>query len=218
MKSLKYAFKDPSLLAVALTHRSAATKHNEQLEFLGDALLGFIIADEICLRYPDAAEGPLTRLRASLVNRDTLAEIARELNVGDFLRLGEGELKSGGWRRDSILANTLEAIVAAIYLDGGMESCRAEVHRWFAARLITHRPETARKDAKTELQEYLQGRRLDLPVYRTLEEEGPPHLRRFKIECAVTGLSPVVVESESRRSGEQAAARIALTQLIGEKA
>jgi ribonuclease-3 len=99
-----------------------------------------------------------------------------------------------------------------------MEACRAEVHLWFAARLITHRPETARKDAKTELQEYLQGRRLDLPVYRTLEEEGPPHERRFKIECAVTGLSPVVVESGSRRSGEQAAARIALTQLIGEKA
>ena len=130
MKSLKYAFKDPSLLAIALTHRSAANRHNEQLEFLGDALLGFLIADEICLRYPEAAEGPLTRLRASLVNRDTLAEIARELNVGDFLRLGEGELKSGGWRRDSTLANTLEAIVAAIYLDGGMESN--------IARLLNH--------------------------------------------------------------------------------
>jgi len=203
---------------VALTHRSAASKHNEQLEFLGDALLGFIIADEICVRHPAAAEGPLTRLRASLVNRDTLAEIARELNVGDYLKLGEGELKSGGWRRDSILANTLEAIVAAIYLDGGMEACRAEVHRWFADRLISHRPETARKDAKTELQDSLQARRLELPVYRTLEEEGPPHQRLFKIECAVAGLDPVVVESASRRSGEQAAARIALTYLIGEQA
>ncbi len=215
MKTLRYAFRDPALLDAALTHRSAAPNNNERLEFLGDALLGFIIADELCDRHGSAAEGPLTRLRASLVNRDTLAEIARELDLGTYLRLGEGERKSGGWRRSSILANTLEAIVAAIYLDGGIDACRAQVLEWFEVRLAATSPATASKDPKTELQEFLQGRQWNLPVYRTLEEEGPQHQRVFTIECVVHGLLPILVSADSRRRGEQAAARIALQQLIG---
>lgn len=216
MNSLHYVFRNPVLLQTALTHRSAAGTHNERMEFLGDALLGFLVADELCGRHPGAAEGPLTRVRASLVNRDTLAEIARELALGEHLLLGEGELKSGGWRRDSILANGLEAIIAAIYLDGGIEACRREVLRWFSARLETHVPETARKDPKTELQEYLQARRQTLPSYRTLGEDGPPHQRTFRVECCVEGLEPVVTTSESRRGGEQACARAVLNLLLGE--
>jgi ribonuclease-3 len=217
LSSLHYVFRNPGLLKTALTHRSAAGKHNERMEFLGDALLGFLVADELCARHPDAAEGPLTRVRASLVNRDTLAEIARELAVGERLLLGEGERKSGGWRRDSILANALEAIIAAIYLDGGMEACRLEVLRWFSDRLDTHLPSTSRKDAKTELQEYLQARQCALPVYKTLDEDGPAHQRIFSVECRVEGLEPIITTSESRRGGEQAAARAALNLLLGEQ-
>lgn len=210
-----YAFRDPGLLETALTHRSAGRRHNERLEFLGDALLGFIIADILHERFPDADEGGLTRARASLVNRQTLAEVGRELAIGESLKLGEGELKSGGWRRDSILANAVEAVAAAVYLDGGMDACRAEVLRWFAGRLATVDPGAHPKDSKTELQEYLQARRRALPVYRTVEEAGPAHQRRFRIECVIEGYPPVTAESSSRRGGEQDAARMALARLRG---
>lgn len=217
MKSLQYSFADPTLLQRALTHRSANALHNERLEFLGDALLGFFIAEELCARHPQTREDVLTRLRASLVRRATLAEVARELELGTYLRLGDGERKSGGWRRDSILENALEALVAAIYLDGGLETCRREVLRWFKSRLDSHTPDTAHKDPKTELQEYLQARGLPLPVYRTVAESGPEHRRKFTIECSVTGLAPVLVDGQSRRDGEQSAARQML-ETIGEAA
>lgn len=215
MKALQYAFTDSTLLQRALTHRSAGALHNERLEFLGDALLGFFIAEELCNRHPQAREDVLTRLRASLVRSATLAEIARELDLGAHLRLGGGERKSGGWRRDSILENTLEALVAAIYLDGGLETCRREVLRWFKSRLDSQTPDTAHKDPKTELQEYLQARGLPLPVYRTVAESGPEHRRKVTIECRVTGLAPVVVEGQSRRAGEQSAARQLLETISG---
>lgn len=215
MKSLTYSFTDRSLLQRALTHRSADSIHNERLEFLGDALLGFFIAEELFRRHPQTQEDVLTRLRASLVNRGTLAELGRELDLGPHLLLGPNERKSGAWRRDSILSNTLEAIIAAIYLDGGIDACRAEVLRWFQSRLETQTPETASKDPKTALQEYMQARGLPLPVYRTIAESGPEHRRCFTIECAVTGLGPVVVEGQSRRGGEQSAARKILEHLGG---
>jgi len=215
LKSLTYSFTDRFLLQRALTHRSADPRHNERLEFLGDALLGFFIAEELFRRHPETQEDVLTRLRASLVNRGTLAELGRELDIGANLVLGSNERKSGAWRRDSILSNALEAIIAAIYLDGGIEACRAEVLRWFHSRLATQTPETATKDPKTALQEYMQARGLPLPVYRTIAESGPEHRRCFRIECTVTGLAPVVVDGESRRGGEQSAARQILEQLGG---
>lgn len=217
MKSLQYSFSHPALLKQALTHRSAKGLHNERLEFLGDALLGFLIAEELYTRYPQTREDVLTRLRAALVNRSTLAEVARELDLGSTLVLGEGERKSGGWRRDSILENALEALVAAIYLDGGLEDCRREVLRWFQSRLETHTPDRAHKDPKTALQEYLHARGLPLPVYRTVAESGPEHRRIVTIECEVTGLPPVVVDGDSRRGGEQAAARRMLESLGSQK-
>jgi ribonuclease-3 len=211
---LAYRFGDSALLQKALTHRSAARSHNERLEFLGDALLGFIIADALHARFPQADEGGLTRARASLVNGETLADIGRELELGAVIRLGDGALKSGGWRLDSILANAVEALVAAIYLDGGVEACRHEVLRWYETRLATVDPDLHPKDPKTELQEYLQARRRPLPVYRTVAETGPPHRRRFHVECLVEGCPPVTAESGSRRGGEQDAARLALARLL----
>jgi ribonuclease-3 len=210
---LDYRFRDPDLLETALTHRSASSRHNERLEFLGDALLGFLIADVLHTRFPQADEGALTRTRAALVNRESLAEIAREFEVGALLHLGDGERKSGGWRRSSILANAIEAVTAAIYLDGGLDACRAEVLRWFESRLATIDPALAPKDAKTALQEYLQARRRALPTYRTIAEEGPPHRRSFTVECLIEGCPPIVAESHSRRAGEQDAARAALQRL-----
>lgn len=214
---VEHRFGDPALLETALTHRSASRSHNERLEFLGDALLGFVIAEVLYERFPTADEGGLTRARASLVNGETLAAIAREHALGERIRLGEGELKSGGWRRDSILANAVEAIAAAVYLDGGLEACRREILRWYAERLAAVNPGAHPKDAKTELQEYLQARRRALPTYRTVEEAGPPHRRLFRIECQIEGYPPVTAESSSRRGGEQDAARIALERLRGEE-
>lgn len=213
---LHYRFRDPELLRTALTHRSASARHNERLEFLGDALLGFLIAEVLYTRFPNADEGALTRTRAALVNRETLAEIAREFGVGETLHLGDGERKSGGWRRSSILANAIEAITAALYLDGGIEVCRAEILRWFASRLASIDPYLAPKDAKTELQEYLQALRCALPTYRTTAEQGPPHRRIFTIECVVEGHPPFVAQSHSRRTAEQEAARLALRSLRAE--
>ncbi len=210
---LDYTFRDEGLLKRALTHRSAASKNNERLEFLGDALIGFIVADFLFAQFPTADEGQLTRLRASLVNRETLASIARSIDLGKRLYLGEGELKSGGWRRDSILANTLEAVIGAIYLDGGIEACRRQLARWYEEHFTRIDPDTAIKDPKTELQEFLQGRHLPLPVYRTVEINGPAHDQIFRVECVVESLSPIIAEGKSRRSGEQEAAKMVLEML-----
>lgn len=207
-KCLEHRFKDLVLLQTALTHRSAGGKNNERLEFLGDALLSYIMAEVLFERFPTAREGELTRLRASLVKGETLAQVARELKLGEYLKLGGGELKSGGWRRDSILADALEAILGAIYLDAGMEACKQTVYRLFNERLQRTSPANVAKDDKTRLQEYLQARQQALPVYRVIAESGDPHNRHFEVECVIDGLGQVAKGSgKSRRYAEQKAAR-----------
>jgi ribonuclease-3 len=209
-----HQFGNIALRDIALTHRSAGGANNERLEYLGDSILNFVIADALYNALPRASEGVLTRLRASLVKRETLAAIARDWNIGDSVRLGEGERKSGGWRRDSILANTLEALLGAIYLDAGLPACRAVILRIFASRLEGRTDTGSDKDPKTTLQELLQARRLPLPAYRVVAEEGEAHQRVFRVECHVTGLDrPVVGEGRSKRSAEQAAAGLALDRL-----
>ena len=211
----EYEFEDPALLGQALTHRSSSGAHNERLEFLGDAVLGFIIGDILYRRFPDADEGQLTRSRASLVNKESLAAVARAIALGPRLELGEGEMKSGGWRRDSILANALEALVGAVYIDGGIEACRKQISAWFEPMLANIDPETASKDPKTRLQEYLQAQRLPLPDYRNIEVSGPPHKQVFVIECWVDLLpEPAVARGRSRRGAEQEAAQKALDMLL----
>lgn len=211
---LQYDFTDGRLCTQALTHRSAGTPHNERLEFLGDAMLGLIVAEELYRRFPDADEGMLTRLRAALVRKETLAELAVELDLGAHLRLGEGELRSGGFRRASILANALEAILGAIYLDGGYEACRAAITRLFDRRLAGLSAAETSKDPKTELQEWLQARGRPLPAYRTTGVEGAPHDRHFVVECMLEdAMAAVTGEGSSRRHAEQQAAERMLARL-----
>ena len=214
LRTLGYTFEDESLLTRALTHRSIGARHNERLEFLGDALLGMVVADYLFTTYPDADEGQLTRTRATLVNRESLADVARGLDLGDLIHLGEGELKSGGWRRDSILANAVEALLGAIYLDGGMEACRRTVLRLLESRLADIDPDSTSKDAKTALQEFLQSRRRCLPEYKTMDISGPAHQQIFTVSCLVDSLpEPVVANGPTRRKAEQAAARATLDLL-----
>lgn len=204
-----HVFRDPALLERALTHRSAAVVHNERLEFLGDALVGTIVAEALYGRWPKAAEGELTRARAELVRESSLAALARKLELGQRILLGPGEMKSGGHRRDSILADALEAVIAAIYLDAGFEACRAAVLPWFAEAIDALPPlHKLGKDAKTRLQEWLQGRQLALPVYTLLAETGEDHAKSFRVECALS-------EPDVRREGE-AASRRAAEQLAAE--
>lgn len=211
---LGYAFRDPALIETALTHRSCGRLNNERFEYLGDAILDFIIAEELFRRFPDAAEGSLTRLRASLVKRETLALLARQLGVGDQVRLGTGEQKSGGWRRESILANTLESVIGAIYLDSGLDACRAVVLRMFQDQVRNLTVKDPGKDPKTALQELLQSQRLPLPVYQIVSEAGEAHARTFRVECRVDDLQcAVVAEGRSKRNAEQAAAKLALELL-----
>lgn len=211
--TLGHRFRTDELLVTALTHRSAAgSASNERLEFLGDALLSMVIAEVLYRRYPRADEGELSRLRATLVKGDTLAGIARELQLGDYLRLGEGELKSGGYRRTSILADALEAVFAAVYLDSDLAACRRLILKLYRQRLEALPPVAELKDPKTRLQERLQASQRPLPVYQVLAISGAPHERRFTIECRLDDLR-VVAEGSSRRKAEQEAARKALEQL-----
>ena len=211
---LDYSFTDSALVRQALTHRSASSDNNERLEFLGDAVLGQVIADYLYRQFPDADEGQLTRTRAVLVNKDTLATVARSIDLGDKIILGEGELKSGGWRRDSILANTLEALIGAIYLDGGLDACAKQLYSWFAPTLKDIDPKHAHKDAKTQLQEYLQGRHHPLPTYTAIAVTGPAHDQCFTIECRVDFIpDSVTAEGKSRRIGEQQAAVLMLKRI-----
>lgn len=213
-RALDYQFKDPALLRQALTHRSARGLNNELLEFLGDAILGFVIAEELYRRFPAADEGQLTRLRASLVNKRTLAEVGRGLRLGDELKLGEGELKSGGWRRDSILANAVEAVLGAVYLDSGMDDCKRVILATFSDHLDRATPEANLKDAKTRLQEYLQGRGEPLPEYSTVDVSGAAHEQTFTVKCSVRSISDsVIAQGKSRRIAEQAAAQLMLERL-----
>ena len=206
---LGHAFNDPRLLTEALTHRSATGPNNERLEFLGDAILNFVIAAELFSVYPQASEGELSRLRASLVKQDALAALARALALGDCLQLGSGELKSGGFRRDSILADTLEAVFGAVYLDSDLETCRGLILRLYRDPLASLPAADTLKDPKTRLQEYLQARQRALPVYNILEITGAAHAQCFTVECSIDNLRTVAVAT-SRRKAEQEAARRAL--------
>jgi ribonuclease-3 len=206
-RQLGHAFADPELLDDALTHRSAQARHNERLEFLGDAVLGLLVAEALWRRFPHATEGELSRLRARLVNRDALARVAQELELGQYLRLGAGELRSGGHARESILADAVEAVLAALYLDGGLEVARGVVERLLGERLAALSPADQGKDAKTRLQEWLQARRLALPTYEVVETSGEDHAQTFVVSCAVEALGrSTSAAGASRRKAEQLAA------------
>ena len=211
---LGYDFKDPDLLRRALTHRSAGSPHNERFEFLGDSLLNLIVAEALFQRWKSVDEGALTRARAQLVRGSMLAQIAREFDLGRHLVLGPGEMKSGGHRRDSILADALEAIIAAIHLDGGFAACREVVLGWFGSRLDELPVAKLGKDAKTRLQEWLQGRGYRRPVYTLTATTGEDHNRSFEVTCAVSEFN-VMAEGagSSRRAAEQQAAKRALAQI-----
>jgi ribonuclease-3 len=214
-KSLGYQFKTPALFTQALTHRSFSGNNNERLEFLGDSVLNFIIAHQLYLRFSKLPEGDLSRLRAQLVKESTLSEIAFSLNIGDSLKLGEGELKSAGWRRPSILADALEAIIGAVYSDGGFAASEAFVLKLYAEKLDTIDPKIIDKDAKSQLQEYLQGRKIDLPDYNVVSIEGEAHAQTFKMECVIEKLNITTVgEGTSRRVAEQQAAQLALEKIV----
>ena len=209
--SLAYNFKNKSLLEQALTHRSHSSRHNERLEFLGDSVLNCAIASLLYDRFARIDEGDLSRLRANLVKQASLADIAQRVELSRFLRLGEGELKSGGFRRPSILADTLEAIFGAIFMDGGFGAASAGIARLYKPVLETVDPKTLGKDAKTLLQEYLQGRKIALPVYTVVATHGAAHSQEFEVECAIPKLDVQVVGiGGSRRAAEQAAAKQAL--------
>lgn len=213
-RRLGYRFSNPSLLVRALTHRSAGPDHNERLEFLGDAILGCETADWLYHHVESGDEGQLSRMRAHLVKRETLAEVARELHLGEILRLGPGELRSGGQNRDSILADAVEAIIAAVYLDGGMEAARALVRRLLGQRLEQAHHTLQQKDAKTRLQELLQARRLPLPRYEVERIEGDQHRQRFTVSCRVDALDiRTEGHGSSRRRAEQQAAKAVLAAI-----
>ncbi len=205
-KQIDYTFTDEALLLKALTHRSVGQSNNERLEFLGDAILGMVIADELFNRFPDCSEGEMSRLRASLVKGETLSELARDLSLGDFLKLGPGELKSGGFKRSSILADAFEAIIGAIYLDSDLPTCRHFILTQLSTRIENVSPENVGKDPKTRLQEYLQARQQPLPIYDVVEVSGKAHAQTFKIECKIEGGKMVTAVGSSRRKAEQAAA------------
>ena len=210
--ALGYGFQQPEGLEEALTHRSASAHNNERLEFLGDALLNLIVAEYLFQHYPKASEGELSRLRASLVKGETLADLARELKLGDWLRMGPGELKSGGYRRESILSDALEAVIGAVYLDGGFDACRKLVLHLYRDWLARLPSASELKDPKTRLQEYLQARQQALPVYNVLEIRGEPHAQNFTVECVVAERRAVAI-GNSRRKAEQEAARLLLEQV-----
>jgi len=213
-RRLGHAFANPALASQALTHRSFGTPHNERLEFLGDALLNCAVATVLYERFPDLPEGDLSRLRAALVNQAALSEVALELGLGERLRLGEGELKSGGFRRPSILADALEALLGAVFLDGGFVAVQAAVGSMLAGRLERAEGLPVEKDPKTALQEHLQARRLALPRYAVLKTEGEAHDQTFIVECRVEELGMMAEgRGASRRAAEQAAAEALLAQL-----
>ncbi len=209
IKKIDYQFKNQDLLEAALTHRSVRPDNNERMEFLGDSIVNFIIAEALYNKFPAAHEGKLSRIRANLVKGDTLAELAQELELGDFIRLGPGELKSGGHRRTSILADTMEALIAALYMDGGMTLCKKKVISWFEQRLSSVTLESNLKDPKTRLQEYLQSHKMALPDYEIVKVDGSAHNQTFHVKCSVKG-SKYASEGigSSRRRAEQEAAEL----------
>lgn len=214
-KKLGYTFKDETMLVRALTHRSAGSRHNERLEFLGDSLLSMVIADALFHRFPKVNEGDMSRMRATLVREKTLAELAREFELGDYLILGPGELKSGGFRRESILADAVEAIIGAVYLDADIEQMKSMLLAWYDERLNDIQPGIEQKDPKTRLQELLQGKRKPLPTYAVVNVVGEAHNQEFTVHCQIDGMPhPVVGMGTSRRKAEQSAAEHALEVLL----
>lgn len=211
---LRHDFADPGLLARALTHRSHAAEHNERLEFLGDSVLNLAVSDLLYQRLGALPEGDLSRIRANLVKQETLHGLAQGLGLSEVIRLGEGELRSGGNRRPSILADAMEAVIGAVYLDAGYPAAQALVQRLYADTEITPHMQASAKDPKTELQEWLQARRMRLPVYRVVGTLGAAHRQTFDIECEVgeLRLSERGIGA-SRRAGEQAAAQAMLQTL-----
>ena len=213
---IHYTFQDASLMLMALTHRSFNAQHNERLEFLGDSILSFLVAQELYQRFPKIDEGDLSRLRAQLVKESSLSTIATSMGLGDFIQLGEGELKSAGWRRPSILADTLEAMIGAIYLDAGIEPAHQFVLRFFEKQLNEIDPKLIQKDAKTLLQELLQSQKSDLPIYTVVSIEGEAHSQSFTIECIIKK-SNIKTQGigQSRRIAEQEAASKAYQLMLG---
>jgi ribonuclease-3 len=211
---LGLTFNQPQLFKMALTHRSAGAKNNERLEYLGDSILGFVIAESLYKQFPGAGEGVLSRLRASLVNQTSLAELAREHHIGDYLILGSGELKSGGFRRDSILSDAMEAMMGALLLDQGVDSCREWILSLFTRKFAEIKLDSWNKDPKTRLQELMQARKKELPVYELLSMSGADHAQTFEVKCSV----PITIETTigvgiSRKKAEQAAAESMLIHL-----
>ena len=212
--ALGHSFADRALLQTALTHRSFGVPNNERLEFIGDGLLNCIIAVALFRRYPDLAEGELSRMRANLVRQDTLHQLAVALNLGDSLRLGEGELKSGGNQRPSILADAVEALIGAVFLDAGFEAAQSVIARLYLPLFDEMRSGPVIKDAKTSLQEWLQGRKKPLPRYHVIEASGAAHEQRFEVACEIENPAlRTTGQGSSRRLAEQAAADRALKAL-----
>lgn len=210
-----YTFKNREQLTQALTHRSAAANHNERLEFLGDSVLGIIISEALFERFPSIDEGDLSRMRATLVCGKSLAKLAQKFELGKFLVLGPGEMKSGGHRRESILADAVEALLGAMYMESDLVTCREVVLQWYAQQLNNIKPGASHKDPKTRLQEYLQGRQKALPVYDVVATQGQAHNQQFTVSCQVDGIAePIRGSGTSRRKAEQQAATVALEQLL----
>lgn len=213
-RRIGYRFEQPLLLRQALTHRSSSSINNERLEFLGDALISAFVAERLYTLQPRAGEGALSRLRASLVREQSLARLARDIDLGPLLQLGEGELKSGGWRRDSVLADALEALVAAAYLDGSIAGLQTVCAHLFGAALADLPDPETLKDPKTRLQEWLQGRNRPLPLYEVLAEAGPAHRRQFRVRARLADADRhSEARGSSRRTAEQQAAAALLAQL-----
>ena len=211
---LGYRFKDSDLLVQALTHRSAGNQHNERLEYLGDSILGFVVAKYLYNRFPEVPEGKLTRMRSSVVKGETLATIAREKDLGEVIRLGPGEMKSGGFSRDSILSDAVEALLGAIYLESGVDETESIILAWFAEKLQNLDPDYHPKDNKTRLQEYMQGKRLPLPEYQVTQITGKSHNQKFFVSCKIQELADSVLgEGTSRRRAEQDAAQKVIRKL-----
>jgi len=211
---LQYAFADPGLLMLAVTHRSYSADHNERLEFLGDSVLGMCVAELLYERLKTLPEGDLSRVRASLVRQDSLHQLAVKLDLSQVLRLGEGEMRSGGQQRPSILADALEALIGAVYLDGGFVAARVLVRQLFESMTINPAMQGIGRDPKTELQEWLQGRRLQLPAYKVVSTQGAAHRQSFVVECAIAELKLCECGTGgTRRAGEQAAAAAMLQKL-----
>lgn len=213
-KKLGLSFNNPQIFTMALTHRSANSKNNERLEFLGDSILGFVVAQKLYDLFPSASEGVLSRLRASLVNQSSLAELARQHQLGDYLLLGSGELKSGGFRRDSILSDALEAIMGALFKDQGINACQTWIELLFAEKLNDLSLDNWQKDPKTQLQELMQSKKQVLPEYTLITMSGLAHEKMFQVKCSIPLLTDTCVGTGiSRKKAEQSAAELMLELL-----